>query len=255
MKLTVCELPHDPEPLEAAWERLVDHCAEHRSEVVVLPEMAFSVWLAATKDVDPARWNDAVAAHDAWLQRLPELNAAVVVGSRPVVADGRRHNEGFVWEQGRYTATHHKYYLPEEEGFWESSWYEGGDSPTYPAIPTGSAAIGILLCTELWFTEHARALGRDGISIVASPRATEWETRERWLVGGRAAAMMAGAFGASSTHSGTDAGGMTWGYGWIVGPNGQVLATTSPTDPFATVDVDLLEADRAKATYPRYVVE
>jgi N-carbamoylputrescine amidase len=256
VRVTVCELPHDPEPRDEAWTALIEHCRAENSDLVVLPEMPFSVWLAATKEVEPERWDDAVASHEAWLERLAELGASVVIGARPVVVEGRRHNEGFVWEHGRYIASHLKYYLPDEDGFWEATWYERGPAPHYPAIGLDSGTAGILLCTEVWFTEHARRLGRSGIELLATPRATEWNTRERWLTGGRVAAMMAGAFGLSSNHSGIEANGMRWGgYGWIVDPNGSVLATTSEREPFATVGIDLLEAARAKATYPRYVAE
>jgi N-carbamoylputrescine amidase len=67
---------------------------------------------------------------------------------------------------------------------------------------------------------------------------------------------MSGAFGISSNRSGTDALGMRWGgLGWIIDPDGEVLATTSEDEPVATVTVDLLDAERAKATYPRYILE
>lgn len=256
MRLTVCELPHDPAPFEAAWRTLAAHCSTADTECLILPEMPFSVWLAATKDVDADRWNEAAEVHQQWLKRLDELGVPVVVGSRPVVVDGKRHNEGFVWDAGRYRRTHYKYYLPDEDGFWEATWYDRGAGPRYPAIDVSVGPIGVLLCTEVWFTEHARELGRKRVGVVATPRATEWATRDRWLVAGRAAAVMSGAFSASSNHSGTDDAGMRWGgLGWIIDPNGDVVARTSEAEPYATADVDLFDADRAKATYPRYVEE
>ncbi len=255
MNLTVCELPHDPEPRDEAWAGLVAHCRENYSDLVLLPEMPFSVWLAATKDVERGRWADAVAGHEAWSERLSELDVSVVLGTRPVVVDGRRHNEAYVWDSGTYVASHHKYYLPDEDRFWEATWYERG-SGSFSAVDTAQGKVGFLICTEVWFTEHARSLGRDGIAILASPRATEWSTRDKWLVGGRAAAVMAGAFSVSSNHSGIDVDGMRWGgLGWIIDPDGVVLATTSEDAPFVTVKVDPLYAERAKATYPRYIRE
>lgn len=255
MNLTVCELPHDPDRRQEAWEGLVEHCRAARSDVVLLPEMPFSVWLAATKEVDEARWAESVSTHEAWLQQLEELTAAVVLGSRPVIFEGRRHNEAFVWESGEYRPSHHKYYLPDEEGFWEATWYDRGTG-SFPALETVPGKVGILVCTEIWFTEHARSLGRDGVTILANPRATEWSSRHKWLAGGRAAAVMAGAFCLSSNRSGTDARGMRWGgLGWIIDPDGEVLVTTSETEPYVTVPVDLFDAERAKVTYPRYVEE
>ena len=255
MNLTVCELPHDPGRLDEAWKGLVEHCRANGSDLVLLPEMPFSVWLAATQEVDPARWDEAVATHEAWLERLGELKASTVLGSRPVVLDGHRHNEAFVWEPGSYQVSHHKYYLPEEDGFWEATWYDRGTG-SFPALETVLGKVGFLMCTEVWFTEHARVLGRAGVGILATPRSTEWASRDKWLAGGRAAAVMSGAFGISSNRSGTDALGMRWGgFGWIIDPDGEVLATTSEKDPYATVTVDLQHAERAKTTYPRYVLE
>lgn len=253
MKVTVCELPNDPSPLSEAWEALVEHTTSRSTEVVLLPEMPFHPWVAWTKEVDPGIWEAAVAAHDAYLGRLGELGAATVLGSRPVIADGKRLNEAFVWEGGTYTAPHRKWYLPDEDGFWEATWYDRGDAE-FGTAATLHGPAGILICTEVWFSEHARAQGKEGAWVVANPRATEWSSREKWLAGGIAAAVMAGAFCLSSNRSGIDATGLHWGgYGWVVHPDGEVLATTSESDPFATVDIELLDAERAKHTYPRYV--
>lgn len=255
MNLTVCELPHDPEPLGEAWRGLVEHCVSADSDVVLLPEMPFSVWLAADKEVDTARWDESVVAHHAWLQRLSELGANTVLSSRPIDAGGRRYNEAFVLESGTYRPSHRKYYLPDEDGFWEATWYDRG-SGSFPTLDTSSGKTGFLVCTEVWFTEHARSFGRDGAVILANPRASEWASRDKWLAGGRSAAVMAGAFCLSSNHSGTDAVGMRWGgLGWVIDPDGEVLATTSTETPFVTVAVDPIVAERAKKTYPRYVAE
>ena len=45
------------------------------------------------------------------------------------------------------------------------------------------------------------------------------------------------------------------GRGLVVGPDGDVLASTSRQAPFATVAIDLTESTRAKKTYPRDLLE
>ena len=52
MKITVCELPNDPPDFSDAWNRLVDHVLEKRSELVLLPEMPFYRWLAQTPEAE-----------------------------------------------------------------------------------------------------------------------------------------------------------------------------------------------------------
>jgi N-carbamoylputrescine amidase len=255
MRLTVCELPADMAEMPDAWDRLTSHVRAQESDVVLLPEMPFHRWLAATKEVDPVAWNEAAAEHDRWMDRLPELGTEIIIGSRPVIIEGRRLNEAFLWSDGSYLAAHHKYYLPDEDGFWEATWYQTGEKD-FTAVDSPAGPVGLLVCTELWFTEHARGYARAGARIVANPRATEWSSRDKWLAGGRAAAVMSGAFCLSSNRSGEDDSGVRWGgLGWVIDPDGEVLATTSEGDPVATVEVDPLAADRAKATYPRYVAE
>jgi len=41
--------------------------------------------------------------------------------------------------------------------------------------------------------------------------------------------------------------------GWIIDPEGRILATTGREQPFATVDIDLAASAEARTRYPRYV--
>jgi len=253
MRVTVCELPAEMADLSDAWDRLVAHSRREKPDAVLLPEMPFWTWLPADRAVDPDRWKESVEAHDRWTRRFPDLGAALVIGSRPTLVRGKRLNEGFVWEDGICRGAHEKRYLPDEDGFWEATWYSRGKKE-FVAADTTAGAVGFLICTEVWFTQHAREYATQDAVVVATPRATEWSSRDKWLAGGRAAAVMAGAFGLSSNRSGTDANGLRWGgLGWVIGPDGDVLAKTSEGTPFATVEVDPLDAVRAKTTYPRYV--
>jgi N-carbamoylputrescine amidase len=255
MRLTVCELPNDPDDFAHAWQRLVEHVDERKSDLVLLPEMPFFRWLSQTNEIDAAEWERAVSAHDEWIARLDQLAPAAVISSRPVVEDGGRRNVGFVWESGTGAVDiHAKHYLPDEPGFWEASWYQRGDGD-FSIADTSRAKIGFLICTELWFTQHAREDGKEGVHIIVCPRATPKSTAPKWLAGGQAAAVISGAFCLSSNLAGTTAeGGDFAGVGWIIEPEeGKVLGQTSSGQPFLTVAVDLSEADRAKTTYPRYV--
>jgi N-carbamoylputrescine amidase len=257
MKITVCELPNEPDDLSRAWDDLVAHVGDRGSDFVLLPEMPFYRWLPHFREMDPRQWELAVRAHDEWITRLGELGGATVVSSRPVIEDGKHLNVGFVWEPDTGAANvHAKCYLPDEEGFWEASWYERG-ALDFPIADTSDGRVGFLICTELWFTQHARQYGKDGAQIIVCPRATPPATAAKWLAGGRTAAVVAGAFCLSSNFSGTTADGAEFaGVGWITEPEeGEILGHTSSVEPFLTVDVDLREADRAKRTYPRYVVD
>jgi N-carbamoylputrescine amidase len=66
---------------------------------------------------------------------------------------------------------------------------------------------------------------------------------------------MSGAFSLSSNRFGSNNGVSFGGQGWVIDPDGAVLAVTSESEPVATVDITPAVADTAKATYPRYVNE
>ena len=256
MKVTVCELHDEPENLARDWERLVAHVKSEASDLVLLPEMPFAPWFAGTPEFDSAVWEAAVAAHDRWLLRLTELAPAIVLSSRPVNRAGRRLNQGFVWDQiNGYCDAHLKYYLPNEDGYWEASWYSRGDGDFIP-VECSTARIGFQICTDLWFMERARAYGKAGVHLLATPRATPQSSLDKWLAGGRTAAVVSGAFSLSSNRAPSEKqSGNFGGQGWIIGPDGDVLGLTSQQQPFLTVEIDLNQAEQAKSTYPRYVPE
>lgn len=254
MKVTVAQTA-DATP-EDEWTALAGHVATNQSELVVLGEMPFAPWLAASDEVTATAWSDAVAAHDEYLTRLPELGGAAVVGSRPVTIDEVPYNEGFVWSvSAGYVATHHKYYLPDEPGFWEATWYRRSPTMSFRAADVAGNPAGFMICTDMWFTEHARGYARQGVDLLLVPRATEGRTTAKWLAGGRTAAVMAGAYCLSSNRHGLSQGVLFGGTAWIIDPDGNVLVSTNEKDPFATIDIDLSVARSAKNSYPRYVAE
>ncbi len=274
MRVTVCELRDDPIEFEYDWNELVVHARSQSSDLVLLPEMPFATWFARQPQFDLSIWEQAVASHEAWLPRLQELAPAAVACTRPVSAGGQlngfagmsgyaqsalhmhRYNEGFVWDERHgYQKAHAKYYLPEDECFWEASWYERGDG-SFEINEIAGAQAGWMICTELWFMQHAREYGQQGVHILLSPRATELRTVDKWLAGGRASAVIAGAFSLSSNRAPSeDEDPKFGGLGWVIDPDGEVLAITMPETPFVTVEIDIAQAEAAKKTYPRYVEE
>ena len=212
-------------------------------DLLVLPELAFMPWLCATREVDAGAW--AAAAESQHLERLAELPAGLVVGTR---AKGR-FNEAFVWTAASgLQVLHRKTYLPDEPGYWEASWYDRGPVD-FQVIDTSLGRIGTSVCTEMWFTQHAF----QDADIIAVPRATPIETTEKWLAGGTTHAVTSGAFCISSNRSEAVSGTTMGGAGWIADPDGTMLAVTSAVQPVIVADIDLDAARTAKSTYPLYV--
>jgi N-carbamoylputrescine amidase len=250
MRVTVCQLHDDYGARERDWQRLTAHVRNQASDLVLLPEMPFYPWFATSRTFDAERWTAAVESHTAWERRLTELAPAVVVATRPIDFGNERYNEGFVWERATgLRAVHAKAYLPNEEGVWEASWYHAA-TPEFIPLQIREARLGFLICTELWHMEQARLYGLEHVQLLAIPRVTAAATLEKWLAAGRVAAILAGAFALSSNRFSES--GLYGGQGWIIDPDGAVLAITSVEEPFATATIDLELAQKAKLSYPRY---
>ncbi|HEX7980687.1 MAG TPA: carbon-nitrogen hydrolase family protein [Gemmatimonadaceae bacterium] len=253
MRVTVCQLADERDRFEDEWKALCAHVRDERSALVLLPELPFARWFPAAPDFDARVWQRAVDVHRRWEARLRQLGAPFVVGTRPIERDTRRLNEAFLATPQCTHSIHEKRYLPDEDGFWEAAWYAPGDG-VFDAVRADDAVLGVQICTELWRLDLSRHYGLRGADVIVVPRATPASSRERWIVGARAAAIVSGAFCVSSNRCGTSAGGDVFaGEGWIVDPDGAVLALTSDADPFVTLDLDLGHARAAKGTYPRYV--
>ena len=254
MKITVSQMPDDRERFAGAWEELGRHIKKEGADMVLLPEMPFYYWFCAGPKFDQTIWDDAVKEHRAWIRRLPELGAPVVFASSPVERSARRLNEGFVWEGKVPDGVHHKRYLPNEPGFYEARWYEGGSRPFAPFEVSGWKA-GFMICSDLWSMANARSYGREGVQLLLVPRATgSPDAGSRWVAGGRVAAVLAGAYCASSNRRGERGEAAFGGHGWVIDPDGDVLALTTDEKPFATVAIDKASSDKAKGTYPRYAL-
>ena len=257
MRVSVCELPNSWTESDTYWNQLIHHLETEKSDLLVLPEMPFFEWITKSNAVDPLLWKQAVKAHDKWIDRLYELPVAMTIASRPVIENSRHLNRGFIFTRKKgVVRVHDKYYLPDEPGYYEASWYERGKE-NFNIIHINGIKIGFLICTEIWFTQRARQYLNQGIDILVCPRATPKSKVDIWVTGGKAAAIVSGAFCLSSNYNGPNTSEEDFGgTGWIIEPErGDVLGTTSLGQNFLTLDIDIKDAENAKITYPRYVKE
>lgn len=251
MKAIITQLNH--QNLESDWADLINHIKANQCEFVLLPEMTFSQWFCTTQTTDDDVWEQAVNAHEIWLKRLPELNAPIIIGTAPRNIDGKRYNVAYIWTADNGIEwVHSKTYLPDDDGYWEATWYDRAPIDFQPVTVNG-VSIGVMICTEIWFMQHARDYGQAGVHLIVNPRSTPLSTNDKWLAGGRTASVIAGAYCLSSNHAGQADHVELGGAGWATDPDGIILAVTSEEQPFITVDVDLRYAESSKHEYPRYV--
>ncbi|MCV6575812.1 MAG: carbon-nitrogen hydrolase family protein [Cohaesibacter sp.] len=255
LRVTVTQLNNNPSKLEQDVKHLAHHINDHKPDFVLLPEMPFYPWLAASKDANERDWQLAINAHQTGIDAFAKISKTPFLSTRPTLnAAGSRRNQAFLWQEQTGAADFHdKRYLPNEEGYWEASWYDMGEDK-FDIARLGNWRIGVQICTEMWFYEKSRQYGQQGVDLLCVPRATPHGSVKKWLAGGQAGAVVSGAYHLSS-NSFTDKGEKAdiGGLSWIISPEGDILATTDPDNPFATIDIDLNVSHMAKSTYPRYV--
>jgi hypothetical protein len=217
MIVTVCELPDDRSAFEDCWAQLGEHIRSAGGGTVVLPGMPFSRWFADAAPVDAARWNQAVAEHDGWEQRLAELGAALVLGSRPIDFGNERYDEGFAWDA--------------ELGI--RSIHARGAQEFMP-VDIGGASIGLLIGEDDWPADGPQPFVRGEVDIIAMPRCTRFAGLAQRLERARAVATGIGTYVLSSNR-----GTPFEGQGWIIAPDGNTLGTTTPQQPFLSLEVAL----------------
>lgn len=252
MKVTVCDFSALEADFMSNWESLKNYTAQQLPDLILLPEMPFCNWVAASNEVDKLIKEESVKKHELWLQKIDELDARYVVYSTPVLKESKYYNTAFIYEKGKgHQAIHTKYFFPEEEHFWEDSWYDRTEK-AFEMLEIDGLKIGVLLCTEMWFTEQARVYGKQDVDLLLCPRATGDESVEQWLRLGQTLAVISGAYCLSANKTGYDAANdFQWGgTGWVAAPgNGELLGTTNDTG-FFTVDIDLNRSKESKLDYP-----
>ena len=258
MKVTVCELSDNEIKFMADWIELKNHLDQNKADLLLLPEMPFSKWIASEKKVnDTVRWQS-VEKHEKWMGELEKLNVKQVVYSKPVIAESKFLNTAFVFEKSSgHHKIHSKSFFPEEEHFWEEAWYDHEDVKTFELVKIGGIKIGVLLCTEMWFTDYARKYGKQGMDLLLCPRATGSGSVSQWKRCGQTLAVISGAYCLSSNRSGQGDHDFQWGgNGWVAEPmNGNLLGITNSREKFITREIDISKSRDAKKEYPLYVRE
>ena len=239
-------------PGTESWASLIADLDRAQPDIFVLNELPFGPWLSARSSFDPAAWKQSVADHEAGIAALDELGVGIILGSRSVERNGRRCNEGFVWTlRGGVQATHTKQHIPNTPpSYCEAVWYQPGE-PQFQIVQAGPLRVGFLICSDVMFTEHARRYGRDGVHLVAVPRAMPVEAAHMFDVALQMAAISSGCYVASSNRNGLDsAGGLFEGRGCIIDPGGRTVAQSSQFDRVVVHEISTEFVAWKQAYYP-----
>ena len=241
------------DPEGASLHAHLREAKEAGADVAVLPELPLNDWAPHTKT---ARAEDAEEPDGPRQTLMSRAAAAVGVGvvGGAIVTDADssvRHNTALLYgADGSCLARYRKIHLPEEEGYWETSHYEPGE--TGPEVVHGlPLRVGLQICSDVNRPQGFQLLAAQGVEVVFAPRATPPETYERWRLILRANAIMSGAYVISTNRPRPEHGASIGGPSLVITPLGEVIVET--TDPVVVVSLDRAVVAEAAREYPGYL--
>ena len=254
LRISFVEWPEALAPTDPQWRELKDSVIAARPDILVTNELPFGPWLADGAVFSEPEALLSVRAHEKGIEALIDFRLPAVISSRPTWNCKRLANEAFVIENGVVRPLHRKQYFPNESGWFETQWYAGDDSG-FKLNDVLGIKVGVLLCTEAMFNEHARAYGKAGTSLIVIPRASGTDI-ESWKIAGAMTALVSGAYVVSSNRVGLSNGGAHFGGGgFAYAPQGRLVSVTTAANSVQTVDLDPNVSESAQRSYPCYVPE
>ncbi|MQX41794.1 carbon-nitrogen hydrolase family protein [Sinorhizobium meliloti] len=247
------EWPEGLPPDGEAWTQAIKALQSADQDILVTNEMPFGHWHPTRHKFNADRAREWANLHEKALDGLSRLPVRAVISSRPILSGSKLVNEAFALVDGRYEFLHQKHYFPAENGWQEQAWFET-ERQGFEVKEIAGVTVGVLLCTELMFTEKARWLGKLGADLIAVPRATGTEHR-MWRTAASMAAIVSGAYIVSSNRIGQqDAVSPRFGGGGIiVDSDGNETGMTTRESPAIRVDLDKTLSSVSKSRYPVYV--
>ncbi|BAT78016.1 Omega-amidase protein [Vigna angularis] len=260
-KIGLCQLSVTPDKDRniAHARTAIQDAASKGAQLVLLPEIWNSPY---SNDSFPVYAEDIDAGADAspstaMLSELSRLlKITIVGGSIPELSGGRLYNTCCVFgTDGKLLAKHRKIHLfdidiPGKITFIESKTLTAGETPTI--VDTEVGRIGIGICYDIRFPELAMIYAARGAHLLCYPGAFNMTTGPlHWELLQRARATDNQLYVATcSPARDTGSGYVAWGHSTLVGPFGEVLATTEHDEAIIIAEIDYSILEQRRTNLP-----
>ncbi|KAJ1687313.1 hypothetical protein LUZ63_018703 [Rhynchospora breviuscula] len=235
--------------------KAIEEAAGKGAQLIVLPEVWNSPYLSDSFPVyaeDIEAGGDAAPSFSMLSEAAKQLKVTIVGGSIPERCGDHLYNTCCVFgTDGQLMGKHRKIHLfdidiPGKITFMESKTLTAGQTPTI--VDTEVGRIGIGICYDIRFQELAMLYAARGAHLLCYPGAFNMTTGPlHWELLQRARAADNQLYVATcSPARDTSAGYIAWGHSTVVGPFGEVLATTEHEETIIVTEMDysLLEQRR-----------
>ncbi|EOY30005.1 Nitrilase/cyanide hydratase and apolipoprotein N-acyltransferase family protein isoform 2 [Theobroma cacao] len=261
-KIGLCQLSVTPDKernIEHA-RKAIEEAAQKGAQLVLLPEIWNSPY---SNDSFPVYAEDIDAGGDAspstaMLSEVSSrLKITIVGGSIPERCGDMLYNTCCVFgTDGKLKAKHRKIHLfdidiPGKITFMESKTLTAGETPTI--VDTADVGrIGIGICYDIRFQELAMIYAARGAHLLCYPGAFNMTTGPlHWELLQRARATDNQLYVATcSPARDAGAGYVAWGHSSLIGPFGEVLATTGHEENIIIAEIDYSTLEQRRAGLP-----
>ncbi|PIN23999.1 Carbon-nitrogen hydrolase [Handroanthus impetiginosus] len=237
----------------------VEEAAEKGAKLVVLPEIWNSPY---SNDSFPVYAEDIDAGFDAspstaMLSEVARLlKITIIGGSIPERSGDKLYNTCCVFgPDGKLKAKHRKIHLfdidiPGKITFKESKTLTAGEAPT--TVDTEVGRIGIGICYDIRFQELAMLYAARGAQLICYPGAFNMTTGPlHWELLQRARAVDNQLYVATCSPARDAAAGyVAWGHSTLVGPFGELLATTEHDEAIIIAEIDYSQIELRRTNLP-----
>ncbi|CAL0305756.1 unnamed protein product [Lupinus luteus] len=260
-KIGLCQLSvtTDKDRNIAHARNAIQEAAAKGAKLVLLPEIWNSPY---SNDSFPIYAEDIDAGGDAspstaMLSQLSHnLKITIVGGSIPERSEGRLYNTCCVFgSDGKLKAKHRKIHLfdidiPGKITFIESKTLSAGETPTI--VDTEVGRIGIGICYDIRFPELAMIYAARGAHLLCYPGAFNMTTGPlHWELLQRARATDNQLYVATcSPARDIGSGYVAWGHSTLVGPYGEILATTEHEEAIIVAEIDYSILEQRRTNLP-----
>lgn len=245
-------------------------CAAKGAQLVVLQELHNSLYFCQTEDVDLFDLAEPIPGPSThFYGDLARQHGVVLVTSLfEKRAPGLYHNTAVVFDtDGSMAGRYRKMHIPDDPGFYEKFYFTPGDLGFTP-IQTSLGKLGVLVCWDQWYPEAARLMAMAGAELLIYPTAIGWDPRDTdaeksrqqnaWVTVQRGHAVANGLpvisvnrVGHEADPSGVSSGIQFWGYSFVAGPQGEILANTAiDAEENLLVRVDMRRSEDVRRIWP-----
>ncbi len=236
----------------AKTDVLLQEAARQGASLALLPEMFPLPWVASVEDSRAFAYAEPEDGPTLSYMRktAKALGIALAVPLYERCGEQRFNTTFVISPYGDILMRYRKNHIPYHPGWYEKYYYEPGDLG-FPVFHHMGSVMGVQTCWDNLFPEGSRILALKGAEIILAPRGSGDYSRERWRTSLAANAMANNCFVATVNRIGRERGGYQFGGdSLVVGPDGEVVASTQGEDVALTVEIDLDKVRQSRGEWP-----